>query len=110
MCGAAAARMPRNCRTRRREKKENTETSTDYVALHDDDNDTDVGCGAADSRCPPLVDDEDLKSSTESTISTSLNQSIASLRNCEQVHTSVLNLIFQQANVDGVGEFVEMKI
>ena len=50
----------------------------------------------------PLTDDEDFKSSTESTISTSLIQCIASVGNCEQVHTSVLNLIFQQANVDGV--------
>ena len=36
-------------------------------------------------------------------ISTSLIQCIASIGNCEQVHTSVLNLIFQQANVAGVG-------
>ena len=50
-----------------------------------------------------LVDDEDFQSSTESTISTSLIQCMASVRNCEQVHTSVLNLIFQQANVAGVG-------
>ena len=51
----------------------------------------------------PLIDDENLRSSTESTISTSLIQCIASVRNCEQVHTSVLNLIFQEANVAGVG-------
>ena len=50
----------------------------------------------------PLTDDEDFKSSTESTISTSLIECTASAGNCEQVHTSVLNLIFQQANVDGV--------
>ena len=50
------------------------------------------------------------KSSTESTNSTSLIQCIASVGNCEQVHTSVLNLIFQQANVAGVGECVKMKI
>ena len=50
----------------------------------------------------PRIDDEDFNSSTESTISTSLIHCIASVRNCEQVHTSVLNLIFQQANVDGV--------
>ena len=50
----------------------------------------------------PRIDDEDFKSSTESTISTSLIQCIASVGNCEQVHTSVLNLIFQQANVAGV--------
>ena len=43
------------------------------------------------------------KSSTESTISTSLIHSIASVGNCEQIHTSVLNLIFQQANVADVG-------
>ena len=51
----------------------------------------------------PLIDDEDLKSSTESTISTYLIQCIASVGNCEHVHTSVLNLIFQQAKVAGVG-------
>ena len=51
----------------------------------------------------PRIDDEDFRSSTDSTISTSLIHSIASVVNCEQVHTSVLNLIFQQANVDGVG-------
>ena len=27
----------------------------------------------------------------------------SSVGNCEQVHTSILNLIFQQANVAGVG-------
>ena len=58
----------------------------------------------------PITEHEDLGSSTESTNSTSLIHSIASVGNCEQVHTSVLNLIFQQANVAGVGEFVEMKI
>ena len=51
----------------------------------------------------PRVDDEDLNSSTESTYSTSLIHCIASVGNCEQVHTSVLNLIFQQAKVSGVG-------
>ena len=45
----------------------------------------------------PRVDDEDLNSST------SLIHCIASVGNCEQVHTSVLNLIFQQAKVAGVG-------
>ena len=29
--------------------------------------------------------------------------SIASVRNCEQVHTSILNLIFKQASVAGLG-------
>ena len=47
----------------------------------------------------PRVDDEDLNSSTESTISASLIHCIASVENCEQVHTSALNLNFQQANV-----------
>ena len=51
----------------------------------------------------PRVDDEDLNSSTESTNSTSLIHCIASVGNCEQVHSSVLNLFFQQANVAGVG-------
>ena len=51
----------------------------------------------------PLTDDEDFKSSTDSTISTSSIHCIASVGNSEQVHTSVLILIFQQANVAGVG-------
>ena len=51
----------------------------------------------------PRVDDEDLNSSTESTNSTSLIHYIASVGNCEQVQTSVLNLIFQHENVAGVG-------
>ena len=50
----------------------------------------------------PLIEREDLRSSTDSTISTSLIHSIASVLNCEQVQTSVLNHIFQQANVAGV--------
>ena len=50
----------------------------------------------------PRVDGENFKSSTESTNSTSLIQSIASVRNCEQVHTSVLKCIFKQASVAGV--------
>ena len=51
----------------------------------------------------PRIYDDDLNSSTESTNSTSLIHCIASVGNCEQVHTSVLNLIFQQAKVAGVG-------
>ena len=51
----------------------------------------------------PRIDDEDLNSSTESTNSTSLIHCIACVGNCEQVHTSVLNLIFQQENVAGLG-------
>ena len=51
----------------------------------------------------PRVENEDLNSSTESTNSTSLIHCIASAGNCEQEHTSVLNLIFQQAKVAGVG-------
>ena len=51
----------------------------------------------------PRVDDEDLNSSTESTRSTSLIRCIASVKNCEQVHTSVLNLLFQQTKVAGEG-------
>ena len=50
-----------------------------------------------------LIDDEDFTSSTESTISTSLIHCTASVGNCEQVHTSVLNFVFQEANVAGVG-------
>ena len=58
----------------------------------------------------PLTEYEDLISSTDSTIFTSSIHSIASVGTCEQVHTSVLNLIFQRANVADVGEFVKMKI
>ena len=50
----------------------------------------------------PLIDEEEIKSSTESTISTSLIQCTAAVRTCEQVHTSVLNRIFQQANIADV--------
>ena len=50
----------------------------------------------------PRIDDDVLNLSTESTNSTSLIHCIASVKNCEQVHTSVLNLIFQQTKVDGV--------
>ena len=52
-------------------------------------------------RIPPM-EHEDLRSSTHSTITTSLICNKGSVGNCEQVHTSVLNLIFQQANVAGV--------
>ena len=58
----------------------------------------------------PLTDDEDFNSSTDSANSTSLIHCIASVGNCGQVHTSVLNLIFQQAKVADVGEFVKMGI
>ena len=44
-----------------------------------------------------------LKSSTESSISTSLIHCIASVGNCKQVRTSVLNLIIHQLDVAGVG-------
>ena len=46
-----------------------------------------------------MIERESMRSSTESTISTSLIHSIDSVGNCEQVHTSVVKLIFQQANV-----------
>ena len=48
----------------------------------------------------PRTDDEDLNSST--TNSSSLIHCIASVGNCEQIHTSVLNLIFQQEKVAGI--------
>ena len=51
----------------------------------------------------PRTDDEVLNLSTEPTNSTSLIHCIDSVGNCEQVHTSVLNLIFQQAKVACVG-------
>ena len=47
----------------------------------------------------PGVDEEDLNSSTESTNPTSLIHCIATVGNCEQVHTSVLNLLFHRINV-----------
>ena len=50
------------------------------------------------------------RSSTEYTISTSLIQCVASVRNCEQIHTSVLNLIFQTSKCCWCREFVEMKL
>ena len=56
-----------------------------------------------------LIEREDLRSSTDSTISTSLIQRIASVGNCEQVQTSVLNLIFQQSNVVGVGKLSKFR-
>ena len=58
----------------------------------------------------PRIDDEDLNPSTESTNSTSLINCTASVGNCEQVHTSVLNLIFQQAKVAGVWKLVKVEI
>ena len=50
----------------------------------------------------PAIDRDDFKSSTESTISTSLIQNIASERELVQELTWVLNLIFQNMNDDGV--------
>ena len=47
----------------------------------------------------PFTEHEDFISPTDSTISTSLIHSMASVGNCEQV----LNLAFQQANVAGLG-------
>ena len=51
----------------------------------------------------PLIEREDLRSSNDSTISKSVIHSIVSVGNCEQARTSVLNRIFQEANVVGVG-------
>ena len=51
----------------------------------------------------PRIDDEDLKSSTKSTISTSLILRTTSVENSEEVQTLVLTLTFQQAKVAGVG-------
>ena len=56
-----------------------------------------------------LAEHEDFKSSTESTKSTSLIHCIAPVGNCEQVHTSVLNLIFQQAKFAGVRNLSKWK-
>ena len=49
-----------------------------------------------------LIEHQDLRSSTDSNISTCLIHSKASVGDSEQICTSVLNLIFQQANVAGV--------
>ena len=51
----------------------------------------------------PAMDREDLNSSNESTISTSLIQSIATDGKSEQVVTWFLNLVFQHENVEGAG-------
>ena len=48
------------------------------------------------------MEHEDLRSSTDSTNSIFLIHSIVSVGICEQVHISVLNFIFQQANVADV--------
>ena len=54
------------------------------------------------------IERDDFKSSTESTIFTSLI--IASEWEPEQALTWVLNLIFQQENVESVGEFVKIEV
>ena len=51
----------------------------------------------------PAIDRDDLNSSTESTISTSLIHDIASEGKSEQELTWVLNLIFQHENDECVG-------
>ena len=51
----------------------------------------------------PLIERDDFKSSTESTICTSLIYNIASEGKSEQELTWVRNLIFQHENVEGVG-------
>ena len=51
----------------------------------------------------PLIERDDVKSSTESTISTSLIRNIASEGKSEHELTRVWNLIFQHGNVEGVG-------
>ena len=53
----------------------------------------------------PLIEREDLRSSTESTISTSLIHNIASEGKSEQELTWVLNLIFQYITDDGVENY-----
>ena len=55
----------------------------------------------------PATDLDDVDSSTESTISTSLIHNIASERKSEQELTWVLNLIFQYMNDDG--EYIKLK-
>ena len=51
----------------------------------------------------PSIERGDFKSSTESTISTSLIHNIASEGKSEHELTWVWNLIFQHENVEGVG-------
>ena len=51
----------------------------------------------------PLTEHEDFRSPSDSTVSTSLIHCRASVGNFEQVHASILNLIFPQATVVGVG-------
>ena len=51
----------------------------------------------------PRKGDGDFNSSAGSAVSASSVRCIASVGNCEQVHTSVLCLFFQQAKVAGVG-------
>ena len=58
----------------------------------------------------PLTNNEDSKSSTESTNSTSSIQCTPSLGNCEQVHTSLLGLVFQRTKVTGVEKLSKLKI
>ena len=59
----------------------------------------------------PLTEHEDLRSSTDSTISTSLIYSVASVGNCEQVHTSVLiESCLPKSECCWCGEFVKMRI
>ena len=58
----------------------------------------------------PRVDDEDLKSSTESTNSTSLIHCIASVGNCEHVHTSVFEPYLPASKGCWCRELVKMKI
>ena len=57
----------------------------------------------------PRIDDEDLKSSTESTISTSLIHCKASVGNCEQVYLG-LESYLPASKRGWCREFVEMKI
>ena len=57
-----------------------------------------------------LTEHEDFRSSTESTISTSLIHSIASVGNCEQIHTYSLQSCLPASKGCWCSEFVEMKI
>ena len=51
----------------------------------------------------PQTDHEDFNSANESPISTSLIHNMASEGELEQALTRVLNLLFQQEKVEGVG-------
>ena len=57
----------------------------------------------------PLIEREDFRSSTDSTISTSLGRSTTSVGNCEQIHTSVFESYLVASKCCWGREFVKVK-